>query len=103
MAMILEQDSLNEKIGQEEMLRSRLERYLAPQVAEMIVKGSQETKDYVMEPKELTATIVFADIVGFTQLAEQIPPQEANMILNQYFSTMTDIIFSYDGAPSIST
>ncbi len=97
MAMILEQDSLNEKIRQEEMLRRRLERYLAPQVAEMIVKGSQETKDYVMEPKELTATIVFADIVGFTQLAEQIPPQETNMILNQYFSAMTDIIFSYDG------
>jgi adenylate cyclase len=97
MAMILEQDSLNEKIRQEEMLRSRLERYLAPQVAEMIVKGSLETKDYVMEPKELTATIVFADIVGFTHLAEQIPPQETNMILNQYFSTMTDIIFSYDG------
>ncbi|MEE8300427.1 MAG: FHA domain-containing protein, partial [Desulfatiglandales bacterium] len=97
MAMILEQDNLNEKIRQEEMLRRRLERYLAPQVAEMIVKGSQETKDYVMEPKELTATIVFADIVGFTQLAEQIPPQETNMILNQYFSAMTDIIFSYDG------
>lgn len=97
MAMILEQDSLNEKIRQEEMLRSRLERYLAPQVAEMIVKGSLETKDYVMEPKELTATIVFADIVGFTQLAAQIRPQETNLILNQYFSTMTDIIFSYDG------
>jgi adenylate cyclase len=97
MAMILEQDSLNEKIRQEERLRSRLERYLAPQVAEMIVKGSLETKDYVMEPKELTATIVFADIVGFTQLAEQIRPQETNLILNQYFSTMTDIIFSYDG------
>jgi len=97
MAMILEQASLNEKIREEEMLRSCLERYLAPQVIEMIVRGSQETKDYVMEPKELTATMVFADIIGFTQLAEQIPPQEINMILNQYFSMMTDIIFSYDG------
>lgn len=93
MAMILEQASLNEKIRQEEMRRSRLERFLAPQVVEMIVKGSQE----VMEPKELTATMVFTDITAFTQLAEQIPPQETNMILNQYFSIMTDIIFSYDG------
>lgn len=97
MAMILEQDSLNEKIREEEMLRSRLERYLAPQVTEMIVRGSQETKDYVMEPKEITATILFTDIIAFTQLAEQIPPQETNMILNQYFSMMTDIVFSYDG------
>jgi adenylate cyclase len=93
MAMILEQASLNEKIREEEMRRSRLERFLAPQVVEMIVKGSQE----VMEPKELTATMVFTDIAAFTQLAEQIPPQETNMILNQYFSIMTDIIFSYDG------
>jgi adenylate cyclase len=63
----------------------------------MILKGSQETKDNVMEPKDLTATILFTDIIDFTQLAERISPRETNIILNQYFSTMTDIIFSYDG------
>jgi adenylate cyclase len=97
MAMIIEQASLNQQIKEEEMLRRRLERFHSPQVIEMILKGSQETKDNVMEPKELTATIVFTDIVGFTQLAELIPPRETNMILNQYFSMVTDIIFRYDG------
>jgi adenylate cyclase len=96
-AMILEQASLNDQIREEEVLRSRLERFLSPQVAEMIVKGSQETIDTVMEPTELTATIVFTDIIAFTQLAEQIPPRETNMILNHYFSMVTDIIFRYDG------
>jgi adenylate cyclase len=95
-AMILEQARLNEQIREEEMMRSRLERFLAPQVAEMVL-GSQEAMDTVMEPTELTATIVFTDIIAFTQLAEQIPPQETNMILNQYFSMVTDIIFRYDG------
>ncbi|NVM24522.1 MAG: FHA domain-containing protein [Desulfobacterales bacterium] len=97
MAMIIEQASLNEQIREEELMRSRLERFHSPQVIEMILKGSQETKDNVMEPKDLTATILFTDIVGFTQLAEQIPPRETNIILNQYFSTMTDIVFSYGG------
>jgi adenylate cyclase len=97
MAMILEQDSLNEKIREEETLRGRLERYLPPQLVEMLVNESQQTKDYVMEPKEVTATIVFTDIIGFTRLAEGIPPQETNRILNRYFSAMTEIIFSYDG------
>jgi adenylate cyclase len=97
MAMILEQGSLNEKIREEEMLRGRLERYLPPQLVEMLIKESQQTKDSVMEPKEITATIVFTDIIGFTRLAEHIPPRETNMILNRYFSAMTDIIFSYDG------
>jgi len=96
-AMILEQASLNEQIREEEILRSRLERFLSPQVAEMIVTGSQETIDNVMEPTELTATIVFTDIIAFTRLAEKIPPRETNMILNQYFSMVTDIIFRHDG------
>jgi adenylate cyclase len=96
-AMIIEQNDLNEQIREEERMRSRLERFHSPQVIEMILKGDQETKDNVMEPNDLTATMLFTDIIGFTRLAEQIPPRETNMILNQYFSTMTDIIFSYDG------
>jgi len=97
MAMIIEQANLNEQIRQEEIMRSRLERFHSPQVIEMILKGSQETKDNIMEPKDLTATVLFTDIIDFTQLAEQSPPREINIILNQYFSTMTEIIFSYEG------
>jgi adenylate cyclase len=97
MAMVIEQASLNEKIREEERMRSRLERFHSPQVIEMILKGGQETKDYFMEPIYLTATILFMDINGFTRLAEQMPPREVNMILNQHFTQMTDIIFKHDG------
>ena len=97
MAMIIEQANLNEQIREEEMMRSRLERFHSPQIIEMILKGSQETKDNLMEPNDLTATILFADIIDFTQLAEQSPPRLINMLLNTYFSTMTDIIFKHEG------
>lgn len=97
MAMVIEQASLNEKIREEEQLRSRLERFHSPQVIEMIIKGGQETKENIMEPKDLTATILFTDIVGFTHLSEKMPPREINLLLNQFFSRMTDIIFKYDG------
>jgi adenylate cyclase len=97
MAMIIEQASLNEQIREEERIRSRLERFHSPQVIEMILKGSQETKDNIMEPKDLIATILFADIIGFTQLSERMPPRDINMLLNQFFSRMTDIIFEYEG------
>ncbi len=97
MAMIIEQASLNEQIRDEERIRSRLERFHSPQVIEMILKGSQETKDNIMEPKDLIATILFADIIGFTQLSERMPPRDINMLLNQFFSRMTDIIFEYEG------
>jgi adenylate cyclase len=97
MAMIIEQASLNEQIREEEMMRRRLERFHSPQVIEMILRGSQKTKDNVMEANEVTATMLFTDIIGFTRLAEQISPRETNIILNRYFSAMTDVVFSYDG------
>ena len=97
MAMVIEQASLNEQIREEERMRSRLERFHSPQVIEMILKGDLGTKENLMEPKDLTVTILFTDIIGFTRLSEQMPPREINVLLNHFFSRMTDIIFKYDG------
>jgi adenylate cyclase len=97
MAMVIEQASLNEQIREEERIRNRLERFHSPQVIDMILKGGQETLDDMMEPKDATATVLFADINGFTALAERMPPREVNLILNDFFSRMTDILFHYDG------
>ena len=97
MAMVIEQAALNDKIREEERMRNRLERFHSPQVIEMILKGGQETKDRIMDPKELTATVLFMDIVGFTNLSERMPPRETTILLNRFFSRMTDITFHYDG------
>jgi adenylate cyclase len=97
MAMVIEQASLNEQIREKERLRNRLERFHSPQVIDLILKADQEAKDNFMEPNYLTATILFTDINGFTRLSERLPPSDVNIILNQYFSRMTDIIFRHDG------
>jgi adenylate cyclase len=97
MAMVIEQASLNEQIREEERMRNRLERFHSPQVIDMILKGGQETLGDMMEPRDVTATILFADINGFTALAERMPPREVNLILNDFFSRMTDVLFKYDG------
>ena len=96
-AMVIEQATLNEQIREEERMRNRLERFHSPQLIEMILKGGQEKKDDIMEPKELMATILFTDIVGFTRLSETMPAREINILLNRYFSRMTDVIFNHDG------
>ncbi len=97
MALVIEQAALNEQIRQEELMRSRLERFHSPQVIEMILNAGQDTKDNLIEPKEVTATVLFTDIVGFTRLSEKIHPREITVLLNHYFSLMTDIVFKYDG------
>jgi adenylate cyclase len=97
MAMVIEQAALNEQIREEERMRNRLERFHSPQVIEMILKGDPEAKDRLMDPKELTATALFMDIVGFTDLAERMPPRETTVLLNHFFSRMTDIVFQHDG------
>jgi adenylate cyclase len=97
MAMIIEQASLNEQVREEEQMRSRLERFHSPQIIDLILKGGHEAKDNFMEPVYLTATILFMDINGFTRLSEKMPPREVNMILNQFFTHMTDIVFKYGG------
>jgi adenylate cyclase len=97
MAMVIEQASLNEKIREEERMRNRLERFHSPQLIEMILKESEEEQENIMESKDLTATILFTDIIGFTSISEEMSPREINLMLNQFFSRMTEIIFKHDG------
>jgi adenylate cyclase len=96
-SMIIEQASLNEKIREEERMRRQLERFHSPQVVEMILHSGQDGQDNIMEPHEVTATILFSDIIGFTSLSEQMPARDITAILNRYFSRMTDIVFKHDG------
>jgi len=95
--MVIEQASLNEKLREEEQLVNFLERFHSPQVIDMIFRSSKSKQDQFMEPKDLTTTILFTDIKGFSAFAERMAPREVNRILNQYFSRMTDIIFEYGG------
>ncbi|MEE9501320.1 MAG: adenylate/guanylate cyclase domain-containing protein [Candidatus Aminicenantaceae bacterium] len=97
MAMIIGQARLNQQIQEEERMRIRLERFHSPQVIDMIIKGSHEDQDDLMEAKELTTTILFTDMVKFTTLSETMHPREINALLNQHFSRMTDIVFDYNG------
>ncbi|MDX1497922.1 MAG: adenylate/guanylate cyclase domain-containing protein, partial [Salinisphaeraceae bacterium] len=42
-------------------------------------------------------TILFADIVGFTDVADRVEPEVMTEVLNEYLSCMVDIIEQHDG------
>ena len=97
MSMVLEQVSLNEKIQEEERLRVWLSRYHSPQIINALLEAKHEADPAFMEAKDQEATILFADIIGFTRISEAMTPREVNQFLNAYFSLMTDIVFEHNG------
>jgi adenylate cyclase len=42
-------------------------------------------------------TVLFSDIRQFTQLSEQLPPERVVSLLNEYFESMLEAIFRYQG------
>jgi adenylate cyclase len=42
-------------------------------------------------------SVLFADIVGFTTMSEKLSPNLVALMLNDYLSRMTDVIFKYEG------
>ncbi len=54
-----------------------------------------EGLDAAAERKEVTA--LFADIVGYTTIAERLEPPELSRILNGYYQAMSDAISAHNG------
>ncbi len=74
-------------------LENTLRRYVSLQVAEQIIA---EGRDF-FAPQRRKVTVMFADLRGFTPLAEQLKPEEVFEMLNEYFGIMVESIFKYDG------
>lgn len=47
--------------------------------------------------KKVTATVLFADIVGFTQMSEELPPEDVAKMLNECFSYIGKAAYYYRG------
>lgn len=74
--------------------REKMSRYLsAGAMAE--VAGSGDS--VALGGRTVNATILFADVRGFTSLSEQIPPQEVVSLLNAYMTQMASLIGEFGG------
>ncbi len=90
-AVAIEQARLNEKIRDERFARERLEKYFSPSVVARILSEGEK------EAQELEATILFADIVGFTRLAAKMTPPAVAELLNDCLSFMAEAVFEQEG------
>ena len=97
-AVAIAQARLAARLRQEVNRRERLARYHSPAVVERLLHGDADSEgDAPMIAQERDVTVLLADIVGFTALAEGLPTQQVAVLLNVFFSRMADAIFAHDG------
>ncbi len=73
---------------------SAYERFLSPAISQKI---TAEAADIRLGGESQRITLLFADVRGFTTMAEKMKPREAVEVLNEFFARMTNVIFEHDG------
>jgi class 3 adenylate cyclase len=82
-----------EQLGEIERV-SRLKRFLAPQLAELVMSLGDER---LLESHRREVAVVFCDLRGFTAFAEIAEPEEVMDILRQYHAVLGEIIHRFEG------
>ena len=84
----------HEELSQRVLEKQALERFLSSAIVDKILLNPDEVH---LGGENQTATILFADIRGFTHMSENMQPHEVVELLNEYFTLMTDLIFENGG------
>ena len=75
-------------------LRQAFSRYVSSSLVESMTSHPEQLR---LGGEEVEATILFSDLVGFTSISEDLTPENLIHLLNEYFSTMTEIILNCKG------
>jgi class 3 adenylate cyclase/HAMP domain-containing protein len=88
------EERVEKQLGEIERIR-KLERFLAPQVAQLI--ASSDGHDALLDSHRREVTVVFCDLRGFTAFTETTEPEEAMNVLREYHAALGELIFRYEG------
>jgi adenylate cyclase len=87
------EEQVGKQLGEIERIR-RLERFLAPQVAQLVASDGQNS---LLDSHRGEVTVVFCDLRGFTAFTESSEPEEAMNVLREYHAALGELIFKYEG------
>ncbi len=72
----------------------RLRRFLAPQVADLIVSSGDES---ILDSHRCEITVVMCDLRGFVPFAETTEPEVTMDVLGEYHEALGDLVFRFEG------
>ncbi len=84
---------LFEDISQEKRLKGAMRRFMTQRVVDQIL----DRQDDLPFGSACVASVLFADIRGFTSLAERLKPRETVDMLNEVFAELVEAVSSNDG------
>ena len=84
----------HEELTQRALEREAFKRFLSPNVLKKVLERPEEVQ---LSGKNLSVTVLFSDIRGFTRMSEHMEPQAVVKLLIEYFTEMTDVIFESEG------
>jgi class 3 adenylate cyclase len=87
------EDRVAAQLGELERV-GKLKRFLAPQLAELIVARGDEA---VLETHRRDIVVVFCDLRDFTAFAETAEPEEVLDLLREYHATLGPIVSASEG------
>lgn len=93
-AQFIKNAQMARKIEQDTLTRERFQRLLSPDLAELVVSGELSVEK---GGEQRVATVLFADIRGFTSMSENMYAAEVLQMLNEYFEVMVEIVFRHEG------
>ncbi len=102
------QDRRNDEIGylteafnnmasdllEKSQVENAFSRFVSPSIAKQIMSNLDHVK---LGGKHVEATVLFADIVGFTRLSENLPATEVAELLNEYFGYIATVSHLHHG------
>ncbi|MGO9690872.1 MAG: adenylate/guanylate cyclase domain-containing protein [Syntrophobacteraceae bacterium] len=93
-ANLIKMAEMAKKIETDAATREKFQRLLSPDLAELVVSGKLKVEK---GGENRIATVLFADIRGFTSMCENMEAAEVLHMLNEYFEIMVEIAFRYEG------
>jgi adenylate cyclase len=87
------EERVSEQVAEIERI-SRLKRFLAPQVVDLILSSGDER---MLESHREDVSVVFCDLRGFTRFAEATEPEEVMAVLREYHASLGELIHRHEG------
>ena len=87
-------NNMSNGLIQKDQVEAMLNKLVDRDIAQKVLGGVQEVE---LGGEHVEATVLFADIVGFTNISESLSPQEVSNLLNEYYNYFNQCAKFYFG------